>query len=180
MIDLLDLSSGGVLGALGALGGAVMRYLTARQQQAAERDKMAHELSMLEASAKIEDRRAEQRLAELTQASEAQLAAIRAKGEADTQVEEQRSIGVALEAQLRPTGVRFIDALNASVRPVVTYWWCLILYTAAKAALLVALFAEKTPTAAAVASALVTPFDQAIIGSILGFWFLDRALRRAR
>lgn len=167
------------LGPLGALGGAVMRYMTARQQQLAERDKMAHELAMLQASAAIEDRRAEQAMAQLKQASEAQLAAIRAKGDADTQVEEQRALGVALLAQLQPTGVPWIDGLNSSVRPILTYWHCLVLYTAAKTCLVLALAAAgQLGDWTAIAKVLITPFDEAIVGSMLGFWFVDRSLRK--
>ncbi len=178
---ILGAASGGLLPALGALGGAVMRWVAARQQQAAERDKMAHELAMLEATAKIEDRRAEQRLAEMSRASEIQLAAIRAKGEADTQVEEQRALGLALQAQLAPSGNPRIDALNASVRPILTYWWCMVLYTVGKGLLVIALFADgRAPDAKTAASILMTDFDQAIVGSMLGFWFVDRALRKGR
>lgn len=170
-----------LLGPLGAIGGAVARFVAAWQQQKAERERNAHELAMLQATAAIEDRRAEQRLVELSKASEAQLAAIRAKGDADTQVEETKALALALQAQLQPTGIRWVDALSSSVRPVTTYYWTVLLYGAAKVALVVSLFsAGQVPEAKQVAETLITPFDESIIGSILGYWFVDRSLRKGR
>ena len=83
----------------------------------------------------------------------------------------------AIKGQATPSGVGWADALSASVRPVLTYWWCLVLYTAAKMIIIVSALQADMPLAA-FAALLVTEFDTAIIGSLFSFWFVDRALRK--
>jgi hypothetical protein len=89
---------------------------------------------------------------------------------------EMAAWSAAISGQGKPTGVGWADALSASVRPVLTYWWCLALYTAAKAVAILVAWRSNTPLAA-FAAILVTEFDTAIIGSIFSFWFVDRAIR---
>lgn len=171
--------AGGILGLIGSLGGAIFRFFAEKQAMQNRAMEMAHELAMLDRQADIDERRARLHLDEMTKASEMQLAAIRAQGEAIADVEEIKGISEALKAQLAPTGIHWVDALSASVRPVVTYWWCMCLYTAFKVCLLIALFTDKeSPGALLVAQTLITDFDMGIIGSLLGFWFMDRSLRK--
>jgi hypothetical protein len=83
----------------------------------------------------------------------------------------------ALKAQAVPSGVRWIDALSSSVRPVLTYWWCVGLYTAAKVITVVVAW-QATPQLATLAPLLLTDFDRMVVSSMVAFWFVDRALRR--
>lgn len=84
----------------------------------------------------------------------------------------------AIKGQAEKTGNSWADGMSASVRPVLTYWWCLVLYTAAKVCT-IAVAWQAHPTIATLSPLLVTDFDQAVISSILSFWFVDRAIRRA-
>ena len=80
-----------------------------------------------------------------------------------------------LVAQAQPTGNSFVDFLNTSVRPVVTYV-LLCLYTYVKYATLVTLLKEGAGSMT-IATALYTPDDQALLWGILNFWFLDRVIK---
>lgn len=85
----------------------------------------------------------------------------------------------ATEAQGRPTGIPLADAISALMRPLLTFWWAIVLVTAAKVAqLVVALQAGIAPADAVLR--LWTIDDQAIVASILSFWFVDRALRNSK
>jgi len=81
-------------------------------------------------------------------------------------------------AQGRPSGVNWVDALSASVRPVITYWF-MGLYCAAKTAA----FAAAVTAGAAWGEAILhawTEADQALWAGVLNFWFLGRVFDRAR
>lgn len=84
----------------------------------------------------------------------------------------------AVKAQGQKTGIAIVDGLNALVRPILTFWWAVILYS-------VALFAEYyvlvTVTHVAKADAVLMVWgadEKAIVASIISFWFVDRALRK--
>ena len=63
------------------------------------------------------------------------------------------------------------------MRPVLTYYWTVGLYGGAKVIQVLVAMQAKTPLAGYL-PILVTDFDQAVIGSMLSFWFVDRALRK--
>jgi hypothetical protein len=157
MFELLSLIFGGLL----RLAPEVMKLFTARQDQ-------AHELRMTTLQLDIDKARASQ-----------QIDLVHAQGAVATDAGELAALAEALKAQGTMTGVPLIDAINQSVRPVLTYWWCMVLYTAYKTVTIV-LLCMGTPTLAQVQDALVTEFDRMVIASIFSFWFVDRSLRRGR
>jgi hypothetical protein len=84
----------------------------------------------------------------------------------------------ATKAQGQQTGVKWVDAINALVRPVLTFWWAIILYTIALAAEFYALvYISNVPKVDAVLQ-LWGADEKAIVASIISFWFVDRALRK--
>lgn len=125
-----------------------------------------HEYRMTELQLRIDEARAKQAI-DLAHA-QAEIAA--AAGEMD-------AWAAAIRGQAQPSGVSRIDALSSSVRPVLTYWWVIVLYSGAKA-LQVVVGIQSGVTLAEFAPILVTEFDRTVIGSILSFWFVDRSLRR--
>ena len=62
----------------------------------------------------------------------------------------------------------WVAKLSASVRPAVTYW-LMVIYTAAKTAMLYSAMAAGVSLAEAV-QAMYTPADAALLSSILAFW----------
>lgn len=72
--------------------------------------------------------------------------------------------------------LNFLNGINVSVRPFLTYWWCIVLHTGNKMLLAYIAISEKTPLRD-LAPIIYTDFDRGVVGSIIGFWFVDRALR---
>jgi hypothetical protein len=83
----------------------------------------------------------------------------------------------ALKGQGTPSGVPWVDAVSATVRPFLTYYWCVGLYGGAKLLQMIVAVQAHTPLAQLV-PILTTEYDQSVISSMLAFWFVDRALRK--
>lgn len=108
------------------------------------------------------------------------------QGEIKQQLAELQALIEATRAQARPfekTGNKWLDAmlvmaevLSGLVRPLLTYWYCIAAYGAYKVATLYLVLSTGTSLAAAVTQ-LWTPNDHAVMFSIIGFWFVDRAIR---
>ena len=81
-------------------------------------------------------------------------------------------------AQGHQSGVRWADALSASVRPVITYWF-MGLYCAAKTAAFAAALTAGAGWGEATLHAW-TEADQALWAGVLNFWFLGRVFDRVR
>lgn len=155
MFELLSLLFGGLL----RLAPEVIGFFKQRRDQ-------DHELRMTQLQLDIDKARAQQAL-DLAHAN----AAIAADA-ADMQ-----ALIEAVRAQAGPVGNPRIDAISATVRPFLTYWWCVLLYTSAKVVGIV-VAVQASATLAQLAPLLVTDFDRSVIGSMLAFWFVDRSLRR--
>jgi hypothetical protein len=155
-----------MLSLLAMLGGGIFRLLPEIFAFFKARDDRAHEITMTELQLKIDQARATQ-----------QIDLANAQGAIAANSAEMAGMMEALKAQATLTGVAWADALSSSVRPVLTYWWCLVLYTTAKVISIIVAFQAST-TLEQFAPILVTQFDQSIIGSIFAFWFVDRALRK--
>ena len=157
MLELLGLVFGGVLRMLPE----VLKLFTAKSDQ-------AHELAMTNLQLEIDRARAQHNL---------DLA--HAQGEIAANTAEMAAMVEALRAQATPSHVPWIDALSSSVPPVLTYWWCLLLYSAYKA-ITVGVAVHEGATMGMLAPILVDEFDRMVIGSIFSFWFVDRSLRRGK
>lgn len=155
MFELLSLIFGGLL----RMAPEVLKYFNAKGDR-------AHEVEMTRLQLDIDKARATQQL---------DMAHAQAAIAADAA--EMQTLAEALRAQAVPSGIRWIDALSSSVRPVLTYWWCLGLYTSYKA-ITVAVALQAGTALAQLAPLLVAEFDRMVIGSIFAFWFVDRSLRK--
>jgi hypothetical protein len=157
MVELIGLVVGGIFRLLPE----GLKILTARREA-------DHEYRMTELQLRIDQARAAQAL---------DLARVQGAMAADAA--ELGNWAEALRGQAAVTGVRWVDALSSTVRPILTYWWCLVLYTTHKA-VLVAVGLQEHLALAQLAPLLLTDFDAGVVGSIIGFWFTDRALRKPR
>jgi len=155
MIELLGLIFGGVL----RLAPEVLSLIKAGREE-------SHEYRMTELQLRIDEARAKQAI---------DLA--HAQAEIATAAGEMNAWASAIRAQDKPSGIRWIDALSSSVRPVLTYWWVLVLYSGAKL-LQIVVGVQDGVTLEAFVPILVTEFDRTVIGGILSFWFVDRSMRR--
>ena len=105
---------------------------------------------------------------EKTQAGANQLAALEA-------------LKAGITAQAQPSGVKWVDALNSLIRPLITFQWVIVLYPAALILQWVAAFAANGQNLAAAVEAtrqIFGPDEKALCSFIVNFWFLNRVLSK--
>jgi hypothetical protein len=86
------------------------------------------------------------------------------------------ALKAGIEAQGKPTGIRWIDALNASVRPVIAYW-VFGLYSIAKLAQIEMARATGIGVSEAVQVSW-TQFDGEMMSAVIMFFFVGRIWER--
>jgi len=148
----------------GGLGG-LLRFVPEIMKLFTEAKDRSHELEMTRLQLEIDKGRA-------TQA----LDLVHAQGDAASNAAEMQAYIEAIKGQGQMSGVPWVDAMNQSVRPVVTYWW-MALFTVAKIMTIVMAVIEFS-TLAVLLESVWTPQDAGILSMILGFWFVDRVFRR--
>ncbi len=79
----------------------------------------------------------------------------------------------------RPSGVKWVDGLRASVRPVITYAFFL-LFTTVKTSALYVLITDQGLTVVQALPRIWDPETQALFAAVMSFWFGQRALAKAR
>lgn len=151
---------------LSMLGGGLFRLVPFLVDFFKAKNDAEHEYRMTELQLKIDQARASQ-----------QIDLAHAQAEIAANVGEMQAWADAIKGQSTPTGVGWVDALSATVRPFLTYYWCVGLYGSAKVIQVLVAQQAHTPLAGYV-QILITEFDQQVIGSMLAFWFVDRALRK--
>ena len=157
---MIETLLGGLLGGAFRLAPEILKWLDRKGER-------GHELAMQDKAIEFEKLRGAQRMAEIGAATDAawNTGAINALKE-------------AVAAQGHQSGVRWADALSASVRPVITYWF-MGLYCAAKTAALAAALTAGAGWGEATLHAW-TEADQALWAGVLNFWFLGRVFDRVR
>jgi hypothetical protein len=157
----------------GGLGG-LLRFVPELFKMFTEKADREHEFRMTQLQLQIDQARATQ-----------QIDLVHAQGDEASHAAEMQAYIEALKPPA-PSGVKWVDALNASVRPVITYWWMLLLtlykaivFVIASIEVYVALQTVKT-MADTFIDKVWTDQDAAILSMILGFWFVDRAIRKYR
>lgn len=151
---------------LGLLGGGVFRIIPFVIDLFKQKKDADHEFRMTQLQLEIDKQRATQ-----------QIDLAHAQAEIASNTADMQAMVAALQAQGTPTGIGWVDALSASVRPILTYWWCIGIYTVHKALLMYVAYTAHTG-ADAMAPILMNEFDRGVVGSIIGFWFVDRSLRK--
>lgn len=157
---MIETLLGGLLGGAFRLAPEILKWLDRKGER-------GHELAMQDKALEFEKLRGAQRMAEIGAATDAawNTGAINALKE-------------AVAAQGHQSGVRWADALSASVRPVITYWF-MGLYCAAKTAAFAAALTAGAGWGEATLHAW-TEADQALWAGVLNFWFLGRVFDRVR
>lgn len=156
-----------MLALLSMLGGGLFRLVPFLVDFFKQKQDADHEYRMTQLQLQIDQARAGQAI----DLANAQAAIAANAGEMTAWAE-------ALKDQGTKTGVGWVDAISATVRPFLTYYWCIGLYGSAKVIQILVALDAHVPLQQLV-PILVTEFDQNVIGSVLAFWFVDRALRRA-
>lgn len=76
-----------------------------------------------------------------------------------------------------PAGPVWVEVVNRLMRPIITFWWAIVLYTAALVAQYAAILAAGVNQVDAVLK-LWGPDERAIVAGIINFWLVDRSLRK--
>lgn len=83
---------------------------------------------------------------------------------------------VLAQAQEAAAAGGAVAKLSAVIRPFLTLYHAVLIYTLMKVAQFYLAYQQKNWAQAALG--LYTDFDRALVGSMVGFWFQDRSLRR--
>lgn len=160
--------SGGALGLLARAGMQVIGFYQKKQddQHALDMKKLdqSHELVLLKESRDT-----------AIAIAKGELQKIEVQGYADVAAEEARAFTAAQQVAGKPTGIRWVDAWNATMRPF-SFYLLLALYSLAKFATTTALWSH-TDWANALLN-VWTQFDMALLGSAFGFVWADRTFSR--
>lgn len=155
-------------GILSAVLGAGARLVPEALAFFGKREEHAHELKMLELSAKLEEVKQKAKQEES-----------RLQADTDIALKDIEGLIKAVEVQGKLSGNPWIDALSASVRPVLTYWWCVFIYSGVLWARFSVALKEEQDAAEAVLKAF-GPFEQQIVGAMIGYWFMDRTIKHMK
>lgn len=157
---MIETLLGGLLGGVFRLAPEVLKWMDRNGER-------GHELAMQDKALEFEKLRGASRMAE-----------IGANADAAGNTGAIDALKVAIRTQGEKTGVHWVDALSASVRPILTYWF-MALYCAAKTAAFVAAVTAGAGWGTAILHAWAEA-DQALWAGVLNFWFLGRVFDRVR
>lgn len=159
MFDVLSLVGGGLGGAMRVVP-EVMKLLQAK-------DERKHELAMTKVQLEIDAQR-----------SKGQIEVLQAQGENSDIAGQQAIFLEAVKSQGQLTGVKWIDAINSTVRPFLTYWW-MLLFTAYKTCMIYYAWVS-TEGSREFASKIWDANDWGILSMIITFWFVDRVFKHQK
>ncbi len=151
---------------VGTLFGGAFRMLPEVIKMFDRKAERAHELAMFDRQLKADTLKGRQAI------DKAHVQVDGAIGLAEIQ-----AIIEATKAQAVQTGIKWVDAISALMRPIITFWWVIVMYTGA----LVTQYAVLIGSGIAKLEAVLTvwgPDEKAIAASIISFWFVDRSLRK--
>lgn len=151
---------------LGTLFGGLFRLAPEVLKWLDRKDERKHELSMFDKQLEADKLKGDQaqRLAD-TQA------------DASIGAAEVQAIIEATKAQAVQTGIKWVDAFNAIIRPLLALQWLIVLWPA----VVVAGFSLAVQTGADPLVALKAAFgvdEKAMAASVASFWLVDRSLRK--
>lgn len=153
--------------AIGGIGGAAMRLVPEGIKFFDDREQRKHELAMTKVQLDIDKARSEQAL---------DLAHV--QGEAADHAGNLAALLESIKAQAQPTGVKWVDALSATVRPLTTYW-IFGIYSVYKATVIWGAWrvAESFEKFGAL---MWTPDDVVMLSGVLSFWYVSREMGKMK
>ncbi len=159
MIELLGILFGGV-------GRLAQHWLDLR-----DKDKeRQHELNMFDKQVSLQDKK----YAADAEARRMDAASAEASAEWAALTE-----GVRAQAEEAKTAGGWVASFSAAIRPFLTVYHAVLVYTVVKSAQFYLMVAGGMPVANSVL-ALYTEFDKALVGTMVSWWFADRSLRKLK
>lgn len=160
----MEILSSGILGSL--LGG-VFRLAPELMKVYDRKNERSHELQMFDRQCNLEEKRGQQKLAE-----------IGAERDSALDISAMDALKMSIQQQtdmVKAAGSGFISALSASVRPVMTYY-LLVLYGTVKAAYFYLAVNSGVDVSTAI-TASWTNDDIALLSGVVNYYFLDRTIK---
>lgn len=151
---------------LGTLFGGLFRMAPEVLKWLDRKDERKHELSMFDKQLEADKLKGDQALAQINAQADASIGAA-----------EIQAIIEATKAQGMQTGIKWVDAFNAIIRPLLALQWLIVLWPA----VVIAGFALAVQTGADPLVALKAAFgvdEKAMAASVASFWLVDRSLRK--
>jgi len=155
----------GIFGGVLRLAPELFKYLNAKEDR-------KHELAMQEVAYKFQELKGNQRIDE-----------IKEQGKADWDKGGLDALKTAIEAQAKPSGVKWIDGFSALMRPLITFQWIICLYPSVIIASFILMYLASDRSVAAIADAIVKSFgveEKSVVSFIIDFWFVGRVLDKGR
>ena len=103
---------------LGLIFGGIFRLAPEMMKFLDKKDERKHELALLDKNMEADRLRGEMQIRQI----EAEADVVLGKAEID-------AIIAATQAQGQKSGVRWIDGFNALLRPLIAFWWVIVLYS---------------------------------------------------
>lgn len=151
---------------LGTLFGGAFRLAPEILRWLDRKNERAHELAMFDKQLEADKLKGAQALAQ-----------INAQADAVIGVAEIQAIIEATKAQSAQTGIKWVDALNALIRPLLALQWLILLWPA----VVVAGFVLSVQAGIDPLTALRSTFgvdEKALAASVASFFLVDRSLRK--
>ncbi|HSV27256.1 MAG TPA: hypothetical protein VLH60_05125 [Sedimentisphaerales bacterium] len=152
---MIETIAGGLLGGIFRIVPEILKWLD-------RKDERKHELSMQKEILAFQRLKGDQKIDEIV-----------TQGQQDWNIGALDALKSAIEAQARPSGVRWIDGFNALIRPLMALQWVLLLYPAVIVASFILAVESGTPPLAALI-AVFGPEEKAFTAGIANFWILNR------
>jgi len=140
------------------LGGSVFRMIWGEVSEwVNKRQDHQHEMEAMKLQAELEAQKHAQEMERMQIASTLQIKTIQVQSEADLAEKDAEAFTEAMKTVMQPTGVKWVDAWNGSIRPAaattcLALWWF-------------ALYQSNFQLA---------DWDKELVGVILGFYFAHR------
>jgi hypothetical protein len=147
---------------LGGLFGGIFRLVPEFMKLWDRKNEREHELAMSQQQMELIKLQGNFRMAEVNTQSD---------------IEHMNAIMEVAKAQAQLTGVKWVDAWNSLMRPLITTQWLLILYPAVLIASYILTVQSGTPPLDALVNCF-GPDEKAICSGLFTFWFLDRVIRK--
>jgi hypothetical protein len=151
---------------IGSLGGGILRMVPEILNWMDRNNARKHELKMQDAAYKFEHLRGAQRMNELG-----------AQNQIALDTGGLAALVTGIKAQGEKTGIGWVDAINSTVRPFLTYWWCVVLMTVAKISQFIILKGQGMNNVESIGMLWGTN-EITMVAGIMNFWFLDRVIRK--
>lgn len=151
---------------IGTLFGGLFRMAPEVLKWLDRKDERGHELAMFDKQLEADRLKGDQ-----------QLAQINAQADASIGAAEIQAIIEATKAQGAQTGIKWVDAFNAVIRPLLALQWLIVLWPAVVVAGFALAVQHGTDPLVALRAAFGVD-EKALAASVASFWLVDRSLRK--